>query len=189
IINKISSATKWKKSLNTEDYEYVNNIFSSSNVDFRKMTPTELYVFLNRYHKEEVCKSKRSSDNYLSLDDYIGDLAEENKLKLFGLETTEEQLEIIRKDVEGMPAKVHKKRLGRMISKIRSNNVEDCSEIEWYSEMNIDYKLDQPCQNVLVLTDRNNKWMTSIQKLLETENCFIAVGLSHLMFECGLINQ
>jgi uncharacterized protein YbaP (TraB family) len=28
-----------------------------------------------------------------------------------------------------------------------------------------------------------------INNFLENRNCFIAVGLSHLMYKCGLINQ
>jgi uncharacterized protein YbaP (TraB family) len=31
--------------------------------------------------------------------------------------------------------------------------------------------------------------MKQIKDLIEKKNCFIAVGLSHLMYECGLINQ
>src|SRR5690606_26165148 len=102
---------------------------------------------------------------------------------------TEEQIELINKDVEGMPARVHKKRLSQIIAHIRSNNSSSCGETDWYRQMNIDYKLDQPCQNSLLLTDRNNRWMKTIAGYLTTNNCFIVVGLSHLMYECGLINQ
>ena len=31
--------------------------------------------------------------------------------------------------------------------------------------------------------------MQTIPGYLETNNCFIIVGLSHLMYACGLINQ
>ena len=46
-----------------------------------------------------------------------------------------------------------------------------------------------PCRNKLILTDRNDRWIKKMDDLLEKKNCFIAVGLSHLMYECGLINQ
>ena len=55
--------------------------------------------------------------------------------------------------------------------------------------MNFDYQLQAPCTNTLMLTDRNNQWMKTLETKLQTNNCFIAVGLSHLMYECGLINQ
>ena len=189
IINKRTSTTKWLRYLSKENFEFVNNIFSSSKVDINKMTPTELNTFLNRYYKEKVCLSKQSTDDYLSLDDYIGTVAEKFQLELIGLETTEFQIELINQDVQGMPRKVHKKRLLSIISRIKSNRSDNCSEIDWYRNMDFDYKLDSPCKNTLVLTDRNNKWMNQIQEYLKSNNCFIAVGLSHLMFECGLINQ
>lgn len=189
LINERASTTKWKKYLSQDDYAFVKNIFSSSKLDFDKMTPTELHAFLSRYYKQRVCLTKGPSDDYFSLDDYIGSVAKEHSLKLAGLETTEEQIELINKDVQGMPKKVHKKRLARMIARIKSKTKDNCSEIDWYRKMEFDYGLDQPCRNALILTDRNSKWMVQLKNYLENNNCFIAVGLSHLMFECGLINQ
>lgn len=55
--------------------------------------------------------------------------------------------------------------------------------------MEIDYQWKSPCRNVLMLTERNEKWIRRITEFLETNNCFIAVRLSHLMYECGLITQ
>jgi uncharacterized protein YbaP (TraB family) len=153
------------------------------------MTPTELFAFLSRYYKERFCLGKDTSDHYFSLDDYIGFVANGMDIALVGLETTEDQIRLINKDVEGMPARVHRKRLTMLISKIRSGSASDCGETEWYSKMDIDYNLDQACQNSLVLTDRNNRWMEQLKDFLPFNNCFVAVGLSHLMYECGLINQ
>ncbi|UZR99866.1 TraB/GumN family protein [Chondrinema litorale] len=189
IINQRTIETNWLKYLSNDEYQFVENIFSKSKVDLNKITPTELYVFLNRYYNENVCQAKQSGDEQLSLDDYIGKVASDNKLKLIGLETVDEQLEIIRKDVEGMPRKVHKRRLEIIVQKIKSSNNDNCSEIAWYKNMDFDFNFDQPCQNTLVLTNRNNKWLKELSNYLKTKNCFIAVGLSHLMFECGLVNQ
>ncbi|WP_200979683.1 TraB/GumN family protein [Echinicola sp. 20G] len=189
IINGRIEKTKWTKLLDQEDLAFIENLFASSPTDFQKMSPTELYVFLTRYFKEQVCLGKDPASTYLSLDDYIGSKAEELDMELLGLETSEEQIEMINKDVEGMPRKVHKRRLSMIIEQIRSNNSQNCGETDWYDQMDIDYQLAQPCRNTLMLSDRNYKWMKTIQKSLETNNCFIAVGLSHLMYECGLIKQ
>lgn len=189
IINRREEFTAWKKYLSNEDLDYVTKLFESSPTNFNKMTPTEMYVFLTRYFKEQVCLQKESADISLTLDDYIGIKAQGLGLQLDGLETSEEQIRLINKDVEGMPRKVHKRRLSGLIAKLRSGKPEDCSETEWYSGMNIDYKLDQQCQNTLILTDRNEKWIKQIVDYMEKGNCFIAVGLSHLMYECGLINK
>lgn len=189
IINQRKIFTKWNKYLNKEDLAYVDNLFAKSPTDFKKMTPTEMYAFLNRYFKQQVCLNKTINDISLSLDDYIGTKAEKLNIELVGLETTEEQIEIINKDVEGMPKSSHKRRLHTIIEKLRTGNDSNCDETNWYSSMNINYQLKKPCTNTLILTDRNAKWMKTIKKSIDTNNCFIVVGLSHLMYECGLINE
>ena len=189
IMNKRNDVTRWNKFLNKSDLAYIKSIFSSSPTDFNKMTPPEMYAFLNRYYKEQICLSKNTKGTQQSLDNYIGSKAELLNLKLIGLETTEEQIELLNKDVEVMPRKVHKKRLSRIIENIKTENTSGCAEIDWYKTMDFDYKLDHPCTNELVLTARNNEWVSAIRDHLQENNCFIAVGLSHLMFECGLIRQ
>ncbi|WMI69007.1 TraB/GumN family protein [Mangrovimonas sp. YM274] len=189
IINARSSTTSWKSYLNKDHLDFVNTLFANSPTNYHKMTPTELYVFLNRHFKEQVCLNKDGTDTHLSLDDYIGSIAEDLQLKLIGLETTEAQIALINKDVEGMPKKVHKKRLANIINMLKTQNPNNCQETDWYRQMDIDYHYDIPCQNSLILTNRNEAWLASITPLLETNNCFIAVGLSHLMYQCSLIVQ
>jgi uncharacterized protein YbaP (TraB family) len=190
IINRRKTkVTKWKKYLNEEEYQFVLNLFASSNLKFDKMTPAELFAFLSRHYKEQICIGKNANANYFSLDDYIGSLAQANQIKVIGLETTEEQLALINGDVKGMPRKVHKKRLSRMIARIKSRSKDLCTEIDWYKKMDFDFKFNQPCQNAMILTNRNKRWMVDIHNNFRSKNCFVVVGLSHLMFECGLINH
>lgn len=188
-INRRSNTTKWSKYLNKNEYQFALDLFVSSKLMFDKMTPAELYAFLSRYYKEKVCIGKADSASYFSLDDYIASLAREQSIEIIGLETTEDQLSMINEDVRGMPRKVHKKRLSRMIWRINTHSHDLCSEINWYRSMNFDFKMEQACQNTLILTQRNNKWMAVLQDYFRSKNCFVAVGLSHLMFDCGLINQ
>ena len=189
IINRRTEITQWQKYLSKEQLSYIKNLFGTSPTDFNKMTPTEMYVFLNRHFKQQICLDKNVEDNSLSLDDYIATKAVEQTIELYGLETTKEQINLINKDVEGLPRKNHKKRLANIIEKISTKNINDCEETNWYSQMDMDYQLNVPCRNTLMLTDRNDKWMKQMKDLIEKKNCFIAVGLSHLMYECGLINQ
>ena len=189
IINSRKEETNWNKYFSKSDRSFIEELFAKSPTDYHKMTPAEMYSFLNRYFKQQVCLNKSPDDMSLSLDDYIGTRAEEQGKELFGLETTAEQIELINADIAGMPARTHKKRLANIIAKIRIRDQNSCDETNWYMQMEIDYQLNAPCGNALVLTDRNNKWMKTIADLLSANNCFIAVGLSHLMFECGLIRQ
>lgn len=189
IINRRTATTDWSRYLYKRDIPSVDSIFSKSEVDLNKVTPTELHVILRRYYNERICQAKALRDSVLTLDDYIGALGRKQGLQLIGLETIEEQLALIAKDVEGMPRKVHKKRLKELIERIRQQDQNACAQADWYKRMEFDLQLDQPCQNTLMLTQRNDKWMLEIDRQLQAGNCFIAVGFSHLMFECGLINQ
>lgn len=189
IINRRTISTDWNKYLDKKDLAFLKNMFASSPTDFTKMTPAEMYAFLNRHYKKQFCLSDDSADTSLSLDDYIGVKAQQENLKLIGLETTEKQIELINQDVQGMPKKVHKRRLANIISLIKSGNSSHCEETKWYRQMDIDYLLDRPCPNTLVLTNRNNEWMETIAKSIKSNRCFIAVGLSHLMYDCGLLSQ
>ena len=189
IINRRTTITKWKKYLSREELSFVKDLFAKSPTDYNKMTPTEMYVFLNRYFKQQICLSKSDDDRSFSLDDYIATIAEEQNIELYGLESTEEQISLINKDVEGMPSKKHKRRLSNFIQRITTVKKNDCEETSWYTRMSIDYQLKVPCNNALVLTARNEKWMTQLIVLIEERDSFVAVGLSHLMYQCGLINQ
>ncbi|SFT47718.1 Uncharacterized conserved protein YbaP, TraB family [Lishizhenia tianjinensis] len=189
IINARKETTTWKKYLNKTDLYFVDSLFAQSPTDYHKMTPTEMHVFLTRHFKQTFCLQKQAADTTLSLDNYIASLAKANEIKTLGLETTKEQIALINKDVEGMPRKVHKRRLSNIIELLQSENPNYCEETDWYANMQINYKRKHPCHNTLMLTNRNNKWITILDQNLQTQNCFIAVGLSHLMYECGLLNQ
>lgn len=82
------------------------------------MTPTEMYVFLNRYFKQQICLNKSEDDRSFSLDDYIATVSVAQNIELYGLESTEEQIGLINKDVEGMTNKKHKRRLSNVIQRI-----------------------------------------------------------------------
>lgn len=189
IINRRTDVTQWNKYLSAEDHSFILNFFSSSGLDFERMTPAELYVFLGRHYKERVCIEKDPGAVYFSLDDYIGSIAETSSIEVIGLETSEDQVAMINEDVAGMPRKVHRKRIARMIERIQLGTKDHCQEIEWYRNMQFDFKLDQPCHNKLILIDRNESWLRQLYSHFSTRNCFVAVGLSHLMFDCGLIKQ
>ncbi|MBO0340205.1 TraB/GumN family protein [Flagellimonas profundi] len=71
IINSRPNGIQWNKYLNKEDLNFVNTLFANSPTDYNKMTPTEMYVFLTRHFKQQICLSKEDTDTFLSLDDYM----------------------------------------------------------------------------------------------------------------------
>lgn len=189
IVSKRTTTTNWKKYLNKEDYNFIKELFQNSDTDYTKMTPTEMYTFLNRHHKQYICEDRTEGDTSFTLDDYICSKAKDFNLKVIGLESTKDQIKWINQDVEGMPRRTHKKRLSYAVNRIRSKDSSNCQETIWFKNLNIDLQLDKPCTNSLMLTDRNVRWMKTLQPLIETNNCFIAVGFSHYWYKCGLLNQ
>ncbi|MEC7263486.1 MAG: TraB/GumN family protein [Bacteroidota bacterium] len=189
IVVKRKTTTNWNKYLNKEDYSFIKNLLENSNTDYTKMTPTEMYTFLNRYHKQHICVKRAEGDTSFTLDDYIRSRAEDYNLRVVGLESTADQIKWINEDVEGMPRRTHKRRLAYAINRIRTKDTSSCQETTWFTSLNIDLQLNKPCTNSLMLTDRNARWMETIIPLIEADNCFIAVGFSHYWYECGLINQ
>lgn len=189
IINARNEVTQWKNYLNKENLAFVQKLLGPSELDFEKVNPAELFALTNRYYTENACKTKSEQDPRGSLDDYIYSLAKENELKAMGLETPGEQLELIREDIAGMPRRIHRKRLNSLFDELKSGNTGGCAEARKYTEMCFAVEADKPCANHLMLTNRNEKWLTIIEEKLGNESCFIAVGLSHLMYQCGLINQ
>ncbi len=189
IVVKRKTTTNWNKYLNKEDYSFIKNLLENSNTDYTKMTPTEMYTFLNRYYKQHICVKRAEGDTSFTLDDYIRSRAEDYNLRVVGLESTADQIKWINEDVEGMPRRTHKRRLAYAINRIRTKDTSSCQETTWFTSLNIDLQLNKPCTNSLMLTDRNARWMETIIPLIEADNCFIAVGFSHYWYECGLINQ
>ncbi|WP_394335810.1 hypothetical protein [Algoriphagus yeomjeoni] len=55
IINRRTEITQWNNYLSKEDLTYIDNLFATSPTDYHKITPTEMYVFLNRHFKQQVC--------------------------------------------------------------------------------------------------------------------------------------
>lgn len=52
------------------------------------MTPTEMYVFLNRHFKQLLCHNKNADNTSFSLDDYIATKTVRRNKEFYGLETT-----------------------------------------------------------------------------------------------------
>ncbi len=189
IINKRTRDTEWKKYFNKQDLEYLDTLFSVSDVALTKLSPAELYTALNRKYNERVCGAKAEGDSHISLDEYIQEKGKKLGLKLAGFESPALQLEFINRDIEGMPIKVHKKRLRHLLELFKTENPANCQDVGWYSKMDYQLQLEKACTNALMLTNRNDQWMKTIVPEITKNRCFIAVGLSHLMFECGLISQ
>lgn len=189
VINARTSTTPWPRYLDRERRDFVRGLLSASEIDLDKLTPAELSSALFRHYAMTVCEARVSADRGGSFDEVLAAEAEAAGKRVVGLETTEDQLELIRADVEGMPAKVHRRRLRALISMIVGRDAANCGEVVEYRAMRLDYAWSRPCTNALVLTDRNARWLAQIEPMLASGPTLVAVGQGHLKFECGLVEQ
>ena len=145
------------------------------------------------------------------LDEHLANVAKRNQKKIIPLETPESQIEaialVVSKIITTVPYKteidllmkyvenpaksdsIEKAKKDLQISHYLNQDLIPINEIPFTSEI-LELSLENS-QDVWyhVIDYRNNLWMEKIPVLLQTNSCFIAVGLAHLVGESGLINQ
>lgn len=120
--------------------------------------------------------------------------AKKCKKKVIGLETVEQQMDML---FNSLPLKVQAAMLVRGV-KDKEKGVEllkklntaylagDLVKIETLFNEDEDMT---PEFNKIILENRNSNWIGQLSTLLPDKSCFVAVGCGHLVGETGLINQ
>lgn len=133
------------------------------------------------------------------MDDYIQKLGNEFDIKQDYFESDTEQIEILNTGSNSYTWEVLEKVMKPLLTLYKSEKTDEryCTLPNQYTNLKFDLMLGKNCdknENTLLanpkfIKDRNDKWVTKLSTLLNTNNCFISVGLGHLCFDCGLINQ
>jgi uncharacterized protein YbaP (TraB family) len=187
-----------QKTLDEKKYQQVKEIFKDFSVDLGKLTPAEIVGGLQNRFDMLNCDVLMSRGTYF-LDQYVQVLADSNNKSNYYLETLAEQADYKEKadgpKMTWAMAKIYITMLLKQYTKYQRSGKSTCPEIaDEYVNFKIDYQLDKSCSRVnersqKLLTGRNVKWMEVLPGLIEEKNVFIAVGLNHLNYECGLIAQ
>lgn len=131
-------------------------------------------------------------DNSVSYEQEIYKIVKNSSKKIEGLETVEEQIELLDK----IPLEIQKKQLFFAIDSTTKNQTilremqlaykqQDLQKIEQW------IKIESKTSHFSVddfIFKRNKKWITKIVSNINTNSTFIAVGAGHLSGEEGLIN-
>ncbi len=119
----------------------------------------------------------------------LSGMAKKSKKEIVGLETIQEQMEIISgipiedqiEDLKSTTASMLRD-YNEMLDAYTNQDLEELekvgSESEGFDKM-----------EAQLLTDRNNRWVKAITEQLTNRSTFYAVGAMHLVGEAGLINQ
>ena len=120
--------------------------------------------------------------------------ARKQKKKIIGLETIEQQMDIL---LNSMPLKrqadllvkeVKEKEKGvELLKKMNEAYLAgDLQAIEALNNEDDDMSADE---KKIMIDNRNANWINQLNALMPTKSCFIAVGCMHLVGETGLIGQ
>ncbi|MDR3679840.1 MAG: TraB/GumN family protein [Flavipsychrobacter sp.] len=189
VLNQRQPTNDIESALSNDDMASLLTISKNWGVDVHKLKPMELYAKLQQEYFKTTCGTVLPTDKWDHFDNYLIHLARSNNIRLNAFETDSMQMDAINRS--GGEWKEMKKPIHFWIHTTMEPRKDDkkCADAHNYMAFKFDYGLDKPCSNDVILGDRNREWLKKLPALLESNNCFIAVGLFHLFTNCGLIAQ
>ena len=108
-----------------------------------------------------------------------------------GLETFEEQTELIQKEFGHIKKRKLKKQLLGKLKKLNSkvSDSMDCRGEYKFRRMELNYSFEKNFPNDVLVKKRNDSWLKILPSFFKRKNCFLVVGYEHLKYKCGLIQS
>lgn len=177
-----------KRVLDKDAIRQLELITKDWRVPLYKLQPVELLLKLRAQFYQRVCGSMQPTDTADHFDNYLIGIAMANHIAVYGLETDSLQLNLLQQSF----AYSWKEAQGEIQYFLaafegRADLGDNCDFVQTYKRMELDYALDQPCEEDPFIKERNQNWLQVLPTLLRSKQCFVAVGLLHLMHNCGLI--
>lgn len=185
---------RWKSNLTSKQFDTFEKFAKSDWVDetVYEVDPVELMFVLMDMYDQGVCDTLNRT-SYEKMDIRITNIGLANKLKVVGLD--ENQVQDIKassgKD-KALSTKNTVKVDATYIKYILEKNTDNpiAKFLFDYRNKNLDYSLNKKMKLLNhLLNDRNNKWMKTLLDQFDTNSCFVAVGIRHLFYKDGLIQQ
>ena len=188
---------QYKKVLKKKYAQRLEKIMARKAYPLSKLSPPEVFLLLEKTVVEERCDNYIATDSLLQLDDYLELVAKQRNIEIQGLETHSEQLKLINKNKQNIDWSSVKKdkqylQLFRNLIDVNSglgNTQNRCASSKRYKALEINYDFQKACPDNILVKERNGNWMAKLPDYLLAKNCFIAIGLTHLYYDCGLVEQ
>jgi uncharacterized protein len=189
ILEQREKQNQIKKLLSRKDFKKLETVSSNWKLDIDLLKPIELLVALRREFQISKCKTIKPSDTWDHFDNYLIDLAKKNNIALVGLETDSIQLQILNEIQESWTDKEIGQEISYWLARLTTeeSEYEECVPTHQYQRMEIDYEFHLECEDDILNKKRNEEWMNKLTEIISTKNSFIAVGLLHLKYTCGLL--
>jgi uncharacterized protein YbaP (TraB family) len=186
-----------QNTVDAKDYALITEILHKSDFDLRKLYPDEIIGLLQNKFDELNCDLFFPGDKYF-LDEYVQVLSESKNKETVYLETVDQQKDYISQTNQTISWKSSKTYISLILKQYRKyqkSGKNTCPMVtETYLDFKYKYQLDKDCSKLsnnkkLMLQQRNQQWMQVLPGLIESKNTFIAIGLGHLFYNCGIIQQ
>lgn len=184
--------TNIKKGLKKKTYNKLLILSKNWKSKLHKLKPIEVRFALQQEYVKTKCKTTHQNDTWDHFDFYLQHLAKEKGIKLFGFETSKQQLKFISRQHNYPDWKKQRKIINAWIKLYNKPEYDSkvCALSSKYRNFDFDYKLDvENEKHTVLINERNENWMKILPDLLSKNNCFVAVGLYHLYFKSGLLNK
>lgn len=191
---EIWNKQRWKSNLTNKQFDTFEKFAKSEWGDEKvyDTDPAELMFILINMYFQGVCDT-RNRTSYESMDTRITNIGLSNKLTVVGLD--ENQLQEIKISSEKDKTLSLKNTIetdvtyvGYILKKNTNNPIAKC--LFDYRNKDLDYSLNKKMKLLnSLLNGRNNKWMKNLSVQFEISNYFVAVGIRHLFYKDGLIQQ
>jgi uncharacterized protein YbaP (TraB family) len=188
-LQKREEQHKIEKLLSGDDFIKLREMSNDWKVNLLILKPIEVLLKLRQEFQLTKCKTAKKTDKWNHFDNYLIDIAKQNKVALIGLETDSLQLNILDDLEKSWSEEAISEEISFWISKLTNeqNWYEECRETEQYKNFEIDYEFANECEDDILVKKRNEEWMPMLLDIFSKKNCFLAVGLLHLKHNCGLL--
>lgn len=165
--------------------DYVKKVTKIDLADLNNVKPATVSTLLSAYTAPKTVTATNPA-----MDKYFQEEAKRRNYKIIGLESVEDQAELL----FNAPIAEQKKDLLKAIQKKDIIKVEKLYSLYRKQDLDgieklLDAEDDSPEVTDRMLKNRNLKWIAELPAILKEQPTFIAVGAAHLVGQYGLINQ
>ncbi|GAA4315346.1 TraB/GumN family protein [Compostibacter hankyongensis] len=185
---------KWDSTL-TQDQRKIFERFVKSGFwkdKYYQLSPVAMIFPLINIYFQYICDTVNRT-SYELMDQRITDIGIKGHLKIIGLDSN--QIDILnnagKKDKDLDIENSVKTDILYMKNIVDKNPEMGASEFLYhYRKFDLDYSLDKTTDGkATLLKERNDKWMKILSRAFTDNDCFVAVGMQHLFYMDGLIQQ
>ncbi|MEM9672478.1 MAG: TraB/GumN family protein [Cyclobacteriaceae bacterium] len=158
--------------------------------DYYNLPPNVLALNLTKLYITYFCDIQ-DRESYESMDSFIEQSASDKSIEVQSLDENQMNI-LLRSSLSSTSEEDSAYITGgiELMTKMLNDDLSGCQFVEDYKELNIDYQLArEDYGNPFELTERNDKWMPILNEAFKENSCFVAVGLRHLMYKQGLVQQ